>query len=196
MSTPHIFAIGVALMALQALAAVPWLIVVLLPPGREVSWRRELFGAQNLARNLMVIGGVVVCGVLLGAMFKVVTDGEQQQLYGRIYGAVLHFQILIDLFVLVHAGLLQVWPKGAAVALAAFREGLRQPMFWLLLLVGFLLMALFPFIAYFTLGDDQVMVKEMGYEVLTLFALIFGVLTASMAISDEIEGRTAITQIG
>jgi len=191
--TVHLLVIGVVLVVLQALAAVPWLAMVLLPQGREVYWRRVLFAPENLARNLSVVGGVILCGLVLGGVMWQIQDGPAEQWCGRIYGSILHLQILIDLFVLFFGVLLAIWPKGAAVALAAFREGLRQPMFWLLAIVGLVLMFLFPFVPYFTLGQDSVMVKEMGYESLTLLALIFGVLTASMSISDEIEGRTAIT---
>ena len=51
--------------------------------------------------------------------------------------------------------------KGGAIALAAFRETYRQPLFWLLLglAVGFLVIS--PFVPYFTFGEDFIMVKEM-----------------------------------
>src|SRR5262249_41636221 len=41
-------------------------------------------------------------------------------------------------------------------------------------------------------GDFK-MVKELGYDTIMLFAAAFGVLAASISISEEIEGRTAIT---
>jgi ABC-type Na+ efflux pump permease subunit len=37
------------------------------------------------------------------------------------------------------------------------------------------------------------MVKQLGYDTIMLFAVLFGALTASLSISEEIEGRTAIT---
>jgi hypothetical protein len=37
------------------------------------------------------------------------------------------------------------------------------------------------------------MVKQLGYDTIMLAAVLFGALTASMSISEEIEGRTAIT---
>src|SRR5262249_40128076 len=112
---------------------------------------------------------------------------------GRVYGSVLHLQLLADFFVLTFALLLKVWPKGAAVALSAFREGIRQPMFWLIVLgaVGF--MVVVPFLPYFTFGEDHLMVRELGQDVIMLGALIFGAVLASMSISEEIEGRTAVT---
>src|SRR5207244_1715939 len=65
--------------------------------------------------------------------------------------------------------------------------------FWLLLGAAFLLMVISPFIPYFTFGEDLVMVKELGYDTVMLAAVLFGALAASMSISEEIEGRTAVT---
>jgi len=112
---------------------------------------------------------------------------------GRVYGSVLHLQLLADLFVGVFALLLKFWPKGAAVALAAFREGIRQPMFWLLLLAAVAFMVIVPFVPYFTFGEDYLMVKELGQDIIMLMAVVFGAMLASTSISEEIEGRTAVT---
>jgi hypothetical protein len=49
------------------------------------------------------------------------------------------------------------------------------------------------FVPYFTFGEDYLMVKQIGYDTIMLAAILFGALTASLSISDEIEGRTAIT---
>ena len=46
---------------------------------------------------------------------------------------------------------------------------------------------------YFTFGDDYKMMKQIGFDVVMLAAVLFGVLAASMSISEEIEGRTAVT---
>jgi ABC-type Na+ efflux pump permease subunit len=37
------------------------------------------------------------------------------------------------------------------------------------------------------------MVKHLGYDTIMLFAVLFGTLAASLSISEEIEGRTAVT---
>jgi ABC-type transport system involved in multi-copper enzyme maturation permease subunit len=37
------------------------------------------------------------------------------------------------------------------------------------------------------------MMKELGFDIIMLFAVVFGALAAAMSISEEIEGRTAIT---
>jgi ABC-type Na+ efflux pump permease subunit len=66
-------------------------------------------------------------------------------------------------------------------------------MFWLLGGVAFSLMTVSPIIPYFTFGEDFIMVKQLGYDFIMLAALVFGVLAASMSITEEIEGRTAVT---
>src|SRR5438094_9137852 len=58
---------------------------------------------------------------------------------------------------------------------------------------GLRLMAVAPFIPYFTFDEDVKMVRELGYDMIMLAAVVFSVVAASMSISEEIEGRTAIT---
>jgi hypothetical protein len=106
---------------------------------------------------------------------------------------ILQLQLLADAFILTFALLLNLWPKGGAIALAAFREGVRQPMFWLLFGVAFVAMSVSPLIPYFTFGEDHLVVKEIGIDTIMLVAAVFGALAASMSISEEIEGRTAVT---
>jgi ABC-type transport system involved in multi-copper enzyme maturation permease subunit len=50
-----------------------------------------------------------------------------------------------------------------------------------------------PLIPYWTFGEDHLVVKDIGYDTIMLAAVIFGALAASMFVSEEIEGRTAIT---
>jgi ABC-type transport system involved in multi-copper enzyme maturation permease subunit len=99
----------------------------------------------------------------------------------------------VDGFVLVFWLLLLLWPKGGAVALAAFQEGVRQPMFWMLTLAGSLIMVVSVFIPYFTFGEDLKMVKELCYAFTMLAPAVFGVVAACMSVTEEIEGRTAVT---
>jgi hypothetical protein len=122
-----------------------------------------------------------------------VRESSTLEVWGQIYAAVLQLQLLADAFILIFALLLLLWPKGGAIALAAFREGVRQPMFWLLFGVAFVAMTASPLIPYFTFGEDHLVVKEIGIDTIMLTAAVFGALAASMSISEEIEGRTAVT---
>lgn len=181
-------ATGFILCLVQYLAALPWL--------RAATAEAEgmTAGARSLALTLVrAIIGLALAGAACGAGLWAEQDADFLTTLGRWYGVVLYAQLLLDAVVLTFALLLLVWPKGAAVALAAFREGVRQPMFWFLGVFAALVMLVMPFIPYFSLEDDLKVVKELGYEVIMLFAAVFGVLAASISVSEEIEGRTAIT---
>jgi ABC-type transport system involved in multi-copper enzyme maturation permease subunit len=148
-------------------------------------------GVQIALASMAV--GTPLAALLLAYLLQWMQDADALLWTGRLFSAVLHFQLIVDLFVLAFASGLLVWPKGAAVAVAAFREGLRQPMYWLLLIVALVLLTLSVVMPYWTFGEDVVMMKELGFDTIMLFALLFGVLSASISISEEIEGRTAIT---
>jgi len=167
------------------LAALPWLMaldpnLVRLRLRDPASWGWFL---------LLVVGAGFGLAVFLSSN----ADPGTLTFWGRVYGAALHLQLIADFFVLVFAVLLRLWPQGAAVALAAFREGVRQPMFWVLAGAGFCLMWFSIFLPYFTFGEDAKMVRELCFDLAMLFSAAFGVIAASMSISEEIEGKTAIT---
>jgi len=113
--------------------------------------------------------------------------------YGRAFGAILAIQLEIDLFIYGPYLLALVFPKAGAVALAAYREAWRQPTFWLIGLAGCAATWFAVYLPYFTFGDDFKMFKHIGYDIIMLAALLFGLLASSMSIAEEIEGRTAIT---
>ena len=66
-------------------------------------------------------------------------------------------------------------------------------MFWVTLVLGVVLLLLFPFIPYYTLGEDVKMIKDSGLALITVLSIILAVWTASVSVADEIEGRTALT---
>jgi ABC-type transport system involved in multi-copper enzyme maturation permease subunit len=176
-----LFGTCTVLALVQFLAALPWL--------AAVDHRTFLSLARRPTTWLYALLAVVAAGAGLTLFLQ----SSAHAGYGRIYGALLQAQLTADLFVLVFFVALTLWPKGGAVALSAFRESLRQPMFWLLFFIALVLMWLIPLLPYFTLGEDLKMVKELGYDLIMLFAVIFAVIAASTSISEEIEGRTAVT---
>jgi hypothetical protein len=185
--------LGTVLGLIQIAAALPW--IAALDPVGFKGWLRRV---TTTALGLQVAAGILA--VLLAVLVLLHTSHPspaQMVGWGRIYGSVLQLQLSADLFVGFFALLLRLWPQGAAVALAAFREGVRQPLFWLLVLgallfpLGGLLWA--PFIPYFTFGEDFKMMKELGFDLIMLVSTVFGVIAASMSISEEIEGKTAVT---
>jgi hypothetical protein len=193
--SPQNFLIGAALFLVQVLAAVPWLLVVnwnalgRTKHGYKGPEGRGLGAGTLLVFLAAVAAGCVVSGFLLG----LVQEEETLKALGRAYGAVLQLQLCADLVIAAFLALLLVVPKVGAVAVSAFREGVRQPMFWLLAALAALMMVVSPFVPYFTFGEDHKMVEELGYDLIMLAALLFGALAASMTISEEIEGKTAIT---
>jgi ABC-2 family transporter protein len=176
---------GLVLAGLQLLAALPWLTAI------------DPRGFGKSVRTPAGIGQAVLvwlaCSV--GVAMYLGYQGESAQLatIGKYYGAVLHAQLLIDLFILAPVALLWITPKTGAVALAAYREAWRQPMFWLITVGALALMTVSVLVPYFTFGDDYKMMKQIGFDITKLAAVLFGVLAAATAISEEIEGRTAVT---
>ncbi len=172
----------VLLFLLQGLAALPWL--------RALSYESFLTRISFYGK---VVGVTALCGIPFAFILQSNSDPDIVTLWGRFYASVLMFQIGIDLFVLAFFGMLTFWSKGAAVALAAFQEGIRQPMFWLLTFLGMLGMVVSIVIPYFTFGEDLKMVKEISYALTMMIPAMFAVISSSVSVSEEIEGRTAVT---
>jgi len=179
------FASGLVWSLVVLITALPW-VVALDPRGFRTALRRPATWGIALA---VWVGLAFVLAIFV----RLVGDPVKLAVWGKAFGGLIELQLIIDLFVVIFPLLTLVWPQGAAVALAAFREGVRQPMFWLI--IGFAggLMMFSPFLPYFTFGEDFKMVHELGYDITMLAGVLFTVLAASLSISEEIEGRTAIT---
>ncbi len=185
MSIVSLFLVAFALCLAQFVAALPWVAIL----------DADTFRAQARRPStwLKTLTGLGVAGIALALFLLYLQDRESLELGGRGWAALLQLQLLADLFVLVFAVLLLAWPRGGAVALAAFREGVRQPLFWLFAGVTFGLLFLFVFIPFFTFGEDVKMMKQIDYDLVMLAGVAFGVIAAGLSISEEIEGRTALT---
>lgn len=86
-----------------------------------------------------------------------------------------------------------VFPKTAAIARTTAKEAMSQPLFYVVLVLGAVALLLFPFIPYNTFGEDVKMLKDGSLTVIMLLSIALAVWTASVSVSDEIEGRTALT---
>src|SRR5262245_14365339 len=184
------YLVGTGLMLLQFLLALPWASLVFLSREERASLRKQPFAPWVLQRLVVALAFCVGLPILV---MNVVQDKSSLEIAGRTFAAVLQLQITVDLFIAGFALILLLWPKGGAVALSAFREGVRHWPFWLLTLLAGLFMIVSIFLPYFTFGEDYLMVKQLGYDIIMLAAVLFGGLVASLSISEEIEGRTAIT---
>jgi ABC-type transport system involved in multi-copper enzyme maturation permease subunit len=180
-----LYLLSTLMCALQLAAALPWLAAFDAKMVKALLLRPANLGWMALS--------LLVAGAVLALALSANSDPGVLARLGRVYGSILHLQLTADVFVLVFAGLMLYWPKGGAVALAAFRESLRQPMFWLLALLAVFFICVAIILPYFTLGEDYKMSKELCYEIITLFTALFAILSAAISVSDEIEGRTAVT---
>lgn len=184
-STLESILVGTLLCLVQFIAVLPWLATLDARAFRQAAGRATSW--------LIALGAVVGAGVAVGLFIDVVQDPGRLLIWGRLFGGILHVQLTLDFFAVLFPLLLLVWPQGGAVALAAFREGWRQPLFWVVLGLALLLLIISPLLPYFTFGEDVKMVRELGYDTIMLAAVVFAVVAASMSISEEIEGRTAVT---
>jgi ABC-type transport system involved in multi-copper enzyme maturation permease subunit len=82
-----------------------------------------------------------------------------------------------------------------AIARLTATEGLRQPSFFLLLFVTGGLIAFSPLFSFFHLGEEAKMVTDLGLSTVLTFSTLLALLTASSTVTDEIEGRTALTML-
>ncbi|HLX64104.1 MAG TPA: hypothetical protein VKX17_22720 [Planctomycetota bacterium] len=85
----------------------------------------------------------------------------------------------------------RIWAVGILTA----SEGLRQPAFFILFLAAAALTAFSPRFAPFSLNESAKMVVDLGLSTTVAFSSLLALLTASTTVSDEIEGRTALTML-
>ena len=81
----------------------------------------------------------------------------------------------------------------AAVVSATMKEAIGQPIFSVAIIAGLVLLLTFIVIPYNTFGEDVKMLKDSGLTLVKILALLVVIWTASVTVSDEIEGRTALT---
>jgi hypothetical protein len=84
-------------------------------------------------------------------------------------------------------------PRVAAIASATTKEAIGQPVFSVAIIAGIALLLAFIVIPYNTFGEDVKMLKDSGLTLIKVLALLVVVWTASVAVAEEIEGRTALT---
>jgi hypothetical protein len=81
----------------------------------------------------------------------------------------------------------------AAIASATTKEAIGQPLFAVVIIAGIVLIVGFIVIPYNTFGEDVKMYKDSGLTLIKVLALLLVAWTAGVAVSEEIEGRTALT---
>jgi ABC-type transport system involved in multi-copper enzyme maturation permease subunit len=86
-----------------------------------------------------------------------------------------------------------VAPRVSAVSHATLKNELAQPLFLVLMLLGTFVILLFVFLPFNTFGEDIKLLKDCGITSIMLLAAFQGIWSASSSISEEIEGKTALT---
>jgi ABC-type transport system involved in multi-copper enzyme maturation permease subunit len=83
--------------------------------------------------------------------------------------------------------------QAGIIARATTKEALRQPVFALLMVVGLVIILFNTFVPFFSLGDDVKMLETCGLATMLICGMLLAVWTSSMSISEEIDGKTAMT---
>ncbi len=83
--------------------------------------------------------------------------------------------------------------RAGVIARATTKESIRQPVFSFLLGIGLIVLVFNTFVPFFSLGDDIKMQKDCGLATILISGLLLAVWTSSIGISNEIEGKTAMT---
>ncbi|MBC8870891.1 MAG: ABC transporter permease [Planctomycetes bacterium] len=86
-----------------------------------------------------------------------------------------------------------VAPRLSAIALATYKSEIAQPLFGIIIALGFVLVILFVWIPYNTFGEDIKMLKDSGLTLIMILGIVQAIWAASTSVADEIEGRTALT---
>lgn len=83
--------------------------------------------------------------------------------------------------------------KLATIAKNTFIETLRQPVYAVIISAALLLFLISPSLAMYTMDDDNKLLREIGLSTLFLTSLFVAILSASAAVSVELENKTILT---
>jgi heme/copper-type cytochrome/quinol oxidase subunit 2 len=86
-----------------------------------------------------------------------------------------------------------VAPRASIIAAATAKEAISQPLYILLIAIGVAALLIYVIVPYNTFGEDVKMLKTSGMTTIKILAIIMALWTASVSVSEEIEGRTALT---
>ncbi|QDT12400.1 ABC transporter permease [Planctomycetes bacterium K23_9] len=87
----------------------------------------------------------------------------------------------------------QAAPRVWALALSTAKNEMAQTLYLILLAIGIFGVVVFAIYPFNTLGDDIRMYKDSGVTLVMVLAMIQAVWSAGTTVSEEIEGRTALT---
>lgn len=88
-----------------------------------------------------------------------------------------------------------LFPGVSTVAIGTAKEAISQPLFLVLTIAGGVALLAYIVIPYNTFGEDVKILTDSGLTTIMVLGIIFAVWTASTSVSDEIEGKTALTML-
>ena len=87
----------------------------------------------------------------------------------------------------------QAAPRVWALSLSTAKNEMAQTLYLILLVIGVVGVIIFSIYPFNTLGDDIRMFKDSSVTLIMVLAMIQAVWSAGTSVSEEIEGRTALT---
>lgn len=87
----------------------------------------------------------------------------------------------------------QAAPRIAAVAMSTAKSEMAQPLYLVLLALGIVVILVLTIVPFHTMGDDIKMMKDCCMTLIMVLSLVLFVWSAGSTVSEEIEGRTALT---
>ncbi len=101
--------------------------------------------------------------------------------------------ISVFLLVMAHLSFRQACPRIAAIAWATAKSEMAQPIYFVLLGIGLIVMVICFILPFNTLGEDIKLFKDSGITLIMVLGLIQAIWSAGTSVSEEVEGRTALT---
>lgn len=88
-----------------------------------------------------------------------------------------------------------LFPGVSTVAIGTAKEAISQPLFMVLSIGGAVALVAYIYIPYNTFGEDVKILTDSGLTTIMVLGIIFAMWSASTSVSDEIEGKTALTML-
>lgn len=86
-------------------------------------------------------------------------------------------------------------PGISTVAIGTAKEAISQPLFMVLTVAGAVALVSYIVIPYNTFGEDVKLLTDSGLTTIMVLGIVFAMWTASTSVSDEIDGKTALTML-
>ncbi len=159
-------------------------------PGSEFVWRKPFNEKKEVVPQAELAQWFVTNVGTTPARLRVRTTTDIEFPEVRVVpSAALALVALVALYLVVRL----IMPKVAAIAQTTSKESMSQPLFYLALGLGSLGLLAFIYIPYNTFGEDIKMLKDSGLIWIMVWAILVAVWSASVSVSEEVEGRTALT---